>query len=116
MSTGTHDVATTVDAAPVAEEQARTGVVEITLFALVAPALDHQVALPGPGAVDQEIDPLSDHGSIPLGERRLLPDDGGQVAVEGELEVLDLDSTVERARDRRGFSPLRRCGSAWNRD
>ena len=38
----------------------------------------------------QEVDPRSDDGTVGLGERRLLPDDRRQVAVEGEDEILDL--------------------------
>src|SRR4051812_47916675 len=75
---------------PVAEEPARIDIVEITFFAVVAPALDHQIALPGPGAVDQEVDPRSGHSGVVPRERRLLPDDGGEVAVEGEQVLLDL--------------------------
>src|SRR3954449_9805069 len=75
---------------PVADEQARSGVVEIPFFAVLAPALDHQVALPRPGAIDQQVDPRSGHGAVVWRERRLLPDDGRQVAVESEHEGFDL--------------------------
>jgi hypothetical protein len=72
---------------PVAEEQAEIDVVEITLFTpfvIIAPALDHQVALSRPGAVDQQVDPRSDGRCVFIRQRRLLSHDGSQVAVEGE--------------------------------
>src|SRR4051812_38547956 len=77
-------------APPVTDEEARCDVVEVTLFAMVISALDHQITLPRPGTIDQQVDPRSGHRAVVLRERRLLPDDGCQVAVEGEQEVLDL--------------------------
>jgi hypothetical protein len=57
---------------------------------IIAPALDHQVALSRPGAVDQQVDARSDGRCVFIRQRRLLSHDGGQVAVEGEEEVFDL--------------------------
>src|SRR3954451_16858831 len=49
---------------PVAAEQPRGDVVEVAPLAVVAAALDHQVALPRPGAVDQQVDARSDPGCV----------------------------------------------------
>jgi hypothetical protein len=61
--------------APVAKETACRDIVEISLFTVVAPALGDQVALSRPRAIDQQVDPRSGHGTVRLGQRRLLSDD-----------------------------------------
>src|SRR5262249_58557588 len=59
------------------------------LLAALGP-LRHQIALAFVGAVDQEIDSVADRCGAGAGQRGLLPDDRGQVGVEGEDELLDL--------------------------